>query len=216
MIAIIVLKGGAEWGCEGMRGSGVAHGVFSRRADGTWQQHTGTGQTPAFRTPQQFSRYVHERYGTSAGARLPRMVGHDFWDDLARVVVNRVHKHRAVSWKTRGFSGPVRTPQNVAAHGNVCEIATCRCGASAAQRAQLSAAWSFDQARDYMRALRRRIGPDAWALCVTEIREALVAQEAFAVVRMRSSGVVLVQDMDTLLLAMRVVAGLISIEEALS
>lgn len=37
--------------------------------------------------------------------------------------------HQAISTKTRGFSGPVTRDENPRAHGNVCEIERCSCGA---------------------------------------------------------------------------------------
>lgn len=72
----IGLKDGSEWACNR-----EGEGIFSRRKDGTWQQHTGTGQTPVFRTPQQLSRYVHERYRDRDGERLARMVSNSGWND---------------------------------------------------------------------------------------------------------------------------------------
>jgi hypothetical protein len=41
------------------------------------------------------------------------------------------HQHRAVKdlQETVGFSGPVSDRQNQAAHGNVCVIDKCSCGA---------------------------------------------------------------------------------------
>lgn len=39
------------------------------------------------------------------------------------------HRHRAIRTVTRCFSGPVRWPENRAAHGNVEERSYCRCGA---------------------------------------------------------------------------------------
>lgn len=39
------------------------------------------------------------------------------------------HMHRAHVTATRPYSGPVKWKANPAAHGNVVEIATCRCGA---------------------------------------------------------------------------------------
>ena len=73
---IIRLSDGSEWACNR-----EGEGLFSRRQDGTWQQHEGTGQTGRpFQTPQQFSRYVHARYRDGHLAkRLPRMVGHAGW-----------------------------------------------------------------------------------------------------------------------------------------
>ena len=40
------------------------------------------------------------------------------------------HRHRAVRTETRPFAGPVTTPANPAAHGNVCYVDHCRCGAT--------------------------------------------------------------------------------------
>ena len=74
----IVLKGGAEWACEGRRGGWTGSGIFSRRRDGTWQQHMGTCDTPTFRTPGELSRYVHAKFSTDEGEKLPRMVGNDW------------------------------------------------------------------------------------------------------------------------------------------
>ncbi len=51
-----------EYGCEGSRGGTGGSGVFTRSQDGTWQQHTGTGQTPYFTSRRQFRRYLLERY----------------------------------------------------------------------------------------------------------------------------------------------------------
>ena len=42
----------------------------------------------------------------------------------------KTHQHRLHTTRIVGFRGPVRTPENRAAHGNICEIATCRCGAT--------------------------------------------------------------------------------------
>ncbi len=42
-----------------------------------------------------------------------------------------VHRHRAVPklQKIRGFGGPVSKDENRRAHGNVCVVDTCCCGA---------------------------------------------------------------------------------------
>lgn len=69
----ITLKDGQEWACNQ-----EGEGVFSRRADGTWKQRTGTGQTPHFQTAQKFSRYIHANYEPN-GERLPRMVNSAWW-----------------------------------------------------------------------------------------------------------------------------------------
>ena len=74
MMKIIVLKGGEEWSCNR-----EGRGLFSRRRDGTWQQHQGTCDTPRFRTAQQLSRYVHKNITTMDGDPLPRMIGHEGW-----------------------------------------------------------------------------------------------------------------------------------------
>jgi hypothetical protein len=72
---IIELASGGEWSCNQ-----DGQGVFSRRTDGTWAQHTGTGQTPTFATPQQLSRYIHRHYRDRDGESLGRMVGHRSWE----------------------------------------------------------------------------------------------------------------------------------------
>ena len=41
-----------------------------------------------------------------------------------------MHKHRATDSIDRPFEGPVRTPENRAAHGNITRTETCRCGAT--------------------------------------------------------------------------------------
>jgi hypothetical protein len=71
----IVLADGQEWACN--RGG---EGIFSRRSDGTWQQHTGTSQTPRFRSALALSRYVHAHYRDNMGDPLPRMTGSHGWD----------------------------------------------------------------------------------------------------------------------------------------
>lgn len=40
------------------------------------------------------------------------------------------HKHKAQSERTLPFQGPVASPENPAAHGNVCHVETCKCGAT--------------------------------------------------------------------------------------
>lgn len=65
----ITLANGHEWACNK-----EGYGLFDRRNDGTWAQHTGTCQTPHFRTAQQFSRWLHKRYRDSMGESLPRMI----------------------------------------------------------------------------------------------------------------------------------------------
>lgn len=46
--------------------------------------------------------------------------------------MSRPHQHRAKDALTTiwPFSGAVANPQNQAAHGNICEVHTCRCGAT--------------------------------------------------------------------------------------
>jgi len=43
--------------------------------------------------------------------------------------VHRCTGHRAESTRVSGFTGPVSRDENRAAHGNICETETCRCGA---------------------------------------------------------------------------------------
>lgn len=40
------------------------------------------------------------------------------------------HQHRVSKTETRPFMGAVGTKQNPAAHGGVCEVSTCKCGAT--------------------------------------------------------------------------------------
>ncbi len=44
--------------------------------------------------------------------------------------VSARHTHRMSRSRDRGFSGPVRQPENRAAHGGICVIDTCACGAT--------------------------------------------------------------------------------------
>lgn len=39
-------------------------GIFTRNPDGTYQQHTGTSQTPTFRTARQLAAYLRTHYPT--------------------------------------------------------------------------------------------------------------------------------------------------------
>lgn len=39
------------------------------------------------------------------------------------------HQHKPKTSVTRGYGGAVKHPENRAAHGNVCVVDTCRCGA---------------------------------------------------------------------------------------
>ena len=70
----ITLKDGSEYACNRM-----GEGLFTRRKDGTWQQLSGTWQTPRFRDAQHLSRYVHARMRDEMGEKLPRMTGHSGW-----------------------------------------------------------------------------------------------------------------------------------------
>ena len=45
-------------------------GLFTRLADGSWRQHTGTGQTPVFLTPTQLAAWLRRHY-PSEGRRRP-------------------------------------------------------------------------------------------------------------------------------------------------
>lgn len=58
-----------EWGTE------RDGGVFSRKRDGSWQQHTGTAQTPTFRSPAQFRDYLRSHFEI----RDARITGQDGW-----------------------------------------------------------------------------------------------------------------------------------------
>lgn len=82
------------------------------------------------------------------------------------------------------------------------------------QRAALSGIWSYDTAVLIVGYLRKDIG-DAWDWMTPRVREALVAERCFQPVRARHSEIVEVKDMDLLLNAMRVVAGLAEIDEVL-
>jgi len=71
----ILLADGQEWACNR-----EGEGIFSRRSDGTWVQHTGTSQTPRFRSARSLSRYVHEHYRDNMGGALPRMTKALGWE----------------------------------------------------------------------------------------------------------------------------------------
>jgi hypothetical protein len=64
----IELTDGSEWACNR-----EGEGIFSRRADGTWQQHTGTSQAGPFRSPAALSQRVRRDYLRSNGEALPGM-----------------------------------------------------------------------------------------------------------------------------------------------
>lgn len=51
-----------EWACNNDGG-----GVFSRRRDGTWQQHVGTCDAPRFKTPAQLRAYIRRAFGVRGG-----------------------------------------------------------------------------------------------------------------------------------------------------
>jgi hypothetical protein len=78
MFHSITLKDGSDWACEGRRGGSTGSGIFSRKADGTWQQHRGTGDTPVFHSPAGLSRYIHARHSERDGGKLPRMISHNW------------------------------------------------------------------------------------------------------------------------------------------
>lgn len=40
----------------------AGYGIFTKRADGIAQQHTGTGQTPHFKTARQLSAWIRKNY----------------------------------------------------------------------------------------------------------------------------------------------------------
>jgi hypothetical protein len=65
---VVTLTNGVELACNGEH-----RGVFERRRDGTWQQHTGTGQTPRFRDPTHFVRWVRSHFDVERwrARRLP-------------------------------------------------------------------------------------------------------------------------------------------------
>ena len=46
-----------EWACNENR-----CGVFSRTPDGSWAQNSDTDQTPQFRDPAHFKRYLYYHY----------------------------------------------------------------------------------------------------------------------------------------------------------
>ena len=44
--------------------------------------------------------------------------------------MTKTHRHSVAQEETQPFSGPVADRQNPAAHGNVCYIQHCKCGAT--------------------------------------------------------------------------------------
>lgn len=69
----ITLNDGCEMGTNDRDG-----GVFSRRRDGTWQQWTGTEQTPVFRTSRHFKVWLTSHYDGFTGTRIIEKCG---WRD---------------------------------------------------------------------------------------------------------------------------------------
>lgn len=45
-----------------------------------------------------------------------------------RESVRACPEHRAIKAEDFGFTGPVRSDENRAAHGNICQVETCACG----------------------------------------------------------------------------------------
>ncbi len=68
MMRAIVMGDGSEWACNG-----DGEGAFSRKADGTWRQHRGTGQAGPFRTAREFAHFVRSACTGRDGAPLPPM-----------------------------------------------------------------------------------------------------------------------------------------------
>lgn len=66
----IELVDGSEYACNQVR-----EGVFSRRSDGTWQQHVGTSDTPRFKTPAALLRWCRANlsYSRSDDGEWPAM-----------------------------------------------------------------------------------------------------------------------------------------------
>lgn len=60
MYNVVELSNGVELACNG-----EFRGVFLRRPNGDWQQQTGTGQTPRFRSPEHFMRWVRSHWDCS-------------------------------------------------------------------------------------------------------------------------------------------------------
>lgn len=79
----ITLTNGERWACNA-RGEGV---FYSAEPGADWKQLAGTGQTPHFTSPQQFSRYVHKHYMNDNGEQLPRMRPGKSWGWEAPEVV---------------------------------------------------------------------------------------------------------------------------------
>jgi hypothetical protein len=65
---IVELANGVELACNR-----EFEGLFSRRADGTWQQHVGTGDAPRFRDPRHMITWARTHFDVGAwrSRRLP-------------------------------------------------------------------------------------------------------------------------------------------------
>lgn len=73
MAFLTTVIGDREHGAERVGGPTAAgEGWFVRRSDGTWQQMRGHSQTPSFRSPAQFRRWVlRETREERLGVLLP-------------------------------------------------------------------------------------------------------------------------------------------------
>lgn len=76
-----------------------------------------------------------------------------------------------------------------------------------AEQKAMSGIWSFDQVRQFAGLLRKEVG-DGWEWMVPAVREALVHQRAFSIVRGQDRVTVPVEEMDKLLRVMLVLTGL--------
>ncbi len=54
---IVDLRNGVELACNN-----EFQGVFLRKRDGSWQQQAGTGQTPRFRDPSHFMKWIRAHW----------------------------------------------------------------------------------------------------------------------------------------------------------
>jgi len=77
---------------------------------------------------------------------------------------------------------------------------------------KLCRSWSYEQIRSFVKEVREETR-EAWQWMTPRVHEALIAERAFATIRAQHRGIVEVRDMDGLLAAMRVLAGLATIEE---
>ena len=73
-------------------------------------------------------------------------------------------------------------------------------------------AWDKGQVRDFVKQVRRETG-DAWDWMIPRLRSALIHERAFNVVRGQHSETVRVEQMDKLVAAMLIEAGLANEEE---